>query len=456
MTRWFWLVLPFACALFGCREAPALPGETTAYAADGEPAKQSTARVIMVKPERKTLRRSCTQPGQVEAFEEAPIHAKIAGYVRRVLVDIGDRVSGPKFDADGRLLEPGQVLAELSVPELEDDLQRTQASLVEAGARVEQSQAQVTVSEASVGAAEAHVQEADAAIARATADAERWRSEHARIVELAAHEAVTAKLVDETTQKWLAAQAAEKEARAKVDAARAAVLEAQAGLSKSNADAAVARAQRQVAQAEVAHAESMLGYATLRAPFDGVVSTRNVHPGHFVQPGTNGTQSPLFVVLQADRVRVFVDVPEADAALVETGDRAEIQVDALPGPHVEANVTRTSWSLNTATRTLRTEIDVDNASGQLRPGMYVRATIVLDQRSKALVLPATAVFMDGEQAYCVVVREKRAARVPIELGFVAGKEVEIVHGLQDDDSVVATGAAGLVDGQTVEVAADKL
>jgi len=407
------------------------------------------AKVTVVQPERKTLRRTCTQPGQVEAFEEAPIQTKIPGYVKRVLVDIGDRVTGPQFDAQGNLTQPGQVLAELAEPELEDDLQQKQALLSEAGARVEQAQAQVQVSQSMTVAAQARLREADATVERFQADAERWRSEHARIVELAASEAVTNKLVDETKQQWVSAQAAEREAAARVDAATAAIGEAEAGVVKAQSDEAVARAQQQVAAAEVRHAQSMLDYATLRAPFDGVVSTRDVHPGHFVQVGSGNSQRPLFVVVQSDRVRVFVDVPEAEAAMVDVGDAATILVDTQREAPIEAEVTRTSWSLNAETRTLRTEIDVDNPKGRLRPGMYVHATITIVERPNALVVPAAAIGRNEGETYCLAVRDGRTELVPVQLGLVAGPEVEIVSGLTESDTIVASGVAGLTGGRPV-------
>jgi HlyD family secretion protein len=409
------------------------------------------ARVATVRPERKSLRRITAQPGQIDAFEEAPIFARASGYVERLAVDIGDRVRGPQYDSDGRITEPGQVLAEIAVPELRDELRQKQAMVVQAESAIAQATAAADVAETKVAAARARCRESEAMVARTEADAERWRLEFERISKLVANRAVEQKLADETKNQWASAQAAQTEAAARVDAAAADLAETRASVLKAQADEAVVRAQHRVMQADLQYAQTMLDYATLRAPFDGVVTQRNINTGHFVQTGSGEQRQPLFVVTQADVVRVFLDVPETEAPLVDVGDAAEITVDALARQPVMGKVTRTGWSLHAATRTLRTEVDIPNPDGKLRPGMYVHVAVVLDERSDALVVPASAIVSDGSRPFCVAVLDGKAVMLPVDLGMRAGGEVEITSGLTGDEILVRSGAAGLVDGQPLVV-----
>src|SRR5262249_41622385 len=151
--------------------------------------------------------------------------------------------------------------------------------------------------------------------------------------------------------------------------------ESAAKLGKARADIAVAEAHLQVAKQNRDQAKTLLQYAKLTAPFDGVVTRRNVATDHFVQPATGTKAEPLFVIERRDIVRIFVEVPEADTGWVNKGAAARIRVQALQGQEFAGQVTRTSYSLDRTARTLVAEIDLPNSKDQLRPGMYVLATI---------------------------------------------------------------------------------
>ena len=135
-------------------------------------------------------------------------------------------------------------------------------------------------------------------------------------------------------------------------------------------------------------------YAQIRAPYAGIVTERNVNRGDFVQPASAMTGKPLLTVAHADTVRIFVDVPEMDSPWVEAGRKGYVNVQALPERPMEGKVTRTSWVLN-ANRTLHTELDIPNPGGDLRPGMYATAHIVLQESPDALVVPLSAVVREG-------------------------------------------------------------
>jgi RND family efflux transporter MFP subunit len=333
-------------------------------------------------------------------------------------------------------------------PEVEADLQQKRAMVAQAEAERAQAEASVRVAEAGLAGAEAEVAEAQVGIKRAEADRARWQSEFERTQQLVRERAVTGSNLDEARNRLLSAQAAGDAARAAVKTAEAARAEGRAGRDKALADVAAAVAGIEVARAEARHAESLLAYARIEAPFDGVVTLRNVDTGHLTVPGTQG--EPLFVVAHADVVTVAVAVPETFAAAVEPGDRALVRLQALGGRTVEGRVTRTSFALDDASRTLRVEIDLQNPDGTLRPGLYANVTIVAEEHPDALTVPATAVVRDGARAFCVVVAAGRAARRPVELGLSDGTNAEVLSGLVADDVVVKANAASLTDGQPVD------
>ncbi|MEX2171487.1 MAG: efflux RND transporter periplasmic adaptor subunit [Pirellulales bacterium] len=408
-----------------------------------EAASRSTAapldRVTAGKPQQKTLTLYTSQPARIEAFESTPLLPKLAGYVEKVSVDIGDSV------------KQGQSLIVLSIPELQDDLELHAALVTQAEAEVQQAKANVVASQAAYDTATAKIEQAEAGIGRAEGEHARWQAEHVRLKELAARGSVTQKLADETLSQLQAADAARREAAAAVRSAQAAAEEAQAKIRQAQTDKVAAEAQVRVAKANQSHAKTMVGYADIKSPFDGVVIQRSIDTGHYVQPGGGGAAKPLLEVARIDKVRVFVDVPEMEAALVDVGDPAKFRVQALHNKELEASVSRTSWSLDGSNRSLRVEFEVPNEQAALRPGMYALATILLDQRENAVTLPTTAIVRDGNEAFCCCVESGKIDRRKVELGLRSGPEVEVLAGVNENDTVVLARAESLQQGQAVDV-----
>lgn len=394
------------------------------------------ARVATIVPERMTIRRITEQPGQIEAIEVTPIHAKLTGYVKSVSADIGDRV------------KKGQVLAELHVPEVEADLKQKRAMVEQAQAEARQSEASLAVAKAGVASAEAKVFEIQAGIRRAESDVTRWQSEFARVQQLAQERALTGSLVDETRSKLGAAQASLDEVKAKVKSSEAALAESRALLDKARSDIVAAISHIDVARFEAERADAMASYRKLEAPFDGVVTRRKVDTGQLITPG-NGVD-PLFVVARADLVTIAVGVPEADAPFVNPGDPAQVRLLALDDRKFDGKVTRTAWALENSTRTLLAEIDLASPNDLLRPGLYAYATINAEEHKNALTLPTTAIIKDAGKAFCVTVKDKVARRKEIKLGLTEGKRTEVLSGLSEGEAVVEANSSSLVDGQAVE------
>jgi RND family efflux transporter MFP subunit len=293
------------------------------------------------------------------------------------------------------------------------------------------------------------VTEVQAGIDRADSDLSRWRHEYQRVEQLFNQRAQTGSLLDETHYKLQSAEAACAEVRAKVKSAEAALNEARSALEKGRSDVVSAAASIEVAKSEASHAQAMLGYARIEAPFDGIITRRNVDTGHLTKPGTDAP--PLFIASRSAVMTITVDIPETAAADIKPGDRALIKLQALKGRTVEGKVTRTAWALDPKTRTIRAEIDIPNAGGKLRPGLYAWVTIVVEEHPNVLTIPTSVVVKEKDQSYCVVIVSGKAVRRRIEVGLKDGTRTEVVSGLQGGEAVVKSNAASLTDGQPVDV-----
>jgi RND family efflux transporter MFP subunit len=399
-------------------------------------------RVSTIQPQRKTLIRRVEQPGEIHAFEQTPLHSKVTGFISTVHVDIGDRV------------KVGQLLAEIAIPEYEQELKQKQAMVAQAAAETTQAQAKIKVARSSLRSAQALVAEANAGLERHEAEFQRASSELERITALFADKAITQKTLDESQAAHRAANAARAEAKARITSTQAVVAEKEAGVEQAEADALAIASKEAVAKADEQRLRAIHEYTRILAPYNSIVTERNIDAGHLVQPGKSASDKPLFVVAQADTVRVFVDVPEADAGLVTDGCEASIRIPSAANRVVAGKVTRTAWLLNPTTRTLRAEIDVANAEGNLRPGMYVVADLKVAERPDAFALPRTAILMKEQQAACLTVNaENTIVRTPIVTGIRAGEEVEIVSGLMGNERVIPANVAAYREGQVVEIIA---
>jgi len=353
--------------------APGCQRSTRASPQQGQPKAEAAPSVQVVRPERKTVRHPIEQPGfNIEAFQETPLYPRITGYVAKWAVDIGDRVV------------EGQVLAELYVPEMEDDLKQK---------------------EAAVRQAEAQIRQTEAAVKGAKAQRARSESQYKRLARAGKEGAVDRDSIEELRLGYEAAAA---------------------GLEKAEADVAAAEALLGVAKANRDYSNTMLLFAKIKAPYAGVVTQRNVSQGDFVQPaGVGAKGQPLYVVSQFDPVRVFVNVPGADAGWVQDGDPVTLLLQGAGGQVFRGKVTRNARSLNPLARTLRTEIDLPNPDGKLLPGMYMQASITVEHPN-VWTLPAAAVVTSGDQTFCYRVENGKAVKTPLQVGLRGGGLVEVL------------------------------
>ncbi|MGN6133788.1 MAG: efflux RND transporter periplasmic adaptor subunit [Aureliella sp.] len=403
-------------------------------------------RVTPITPGRKSLVRTIDLPGRTEAFEVTPLYANVTGYVSSVNVDIGDHVKAP---GNG---QEGTILCQVVVPELQEQLAEKTAGVDQVKAEVAQAEAGVKLAQAVVASAEARVQEARASAAREEALFSRWQSEYDRVKRLASSGVVTQKVAEETKSEMDAADASRQEVTAKISAVEAQHRETQASLDKAKADLTAEQARLAVAMAEQRRLAAMLAYTTLHAPYDGIVVERRVHTGHLVSAGGNREEGPLLTIMRIDPLRVIVDIPETDAVHVTEKTKVELRVPSLPTQSYVGTISRSSWSLDANSRTLKAEIDLPNPDGQWRPGLYLQAKLTVAELSDVVAIPKSAILTTDKQTYCYVIGpDDRVERRSVALGLQAGSEFQVLSGLDGTERLIGSNPSAFREGQAVEI-----
>lgn len=424
--------------------------------APGTPAPAVPVAISVVKPDRRTVKRTVEQPGSVQAFEETVLYPKIPGYVRTLAADPAKaaRQAHDRLIDIGSRVKAGQLLAELSVPELDEEYKQKEAMVRLAEAEVVQSKKALAATDAAVLAAKALVTESKAGLGRAQALYERWKSEAERVNRLVTGGVIDSQTKDETLNQFKAAEATRSEVLARVASSEAAVSKAEADRGKGGADVVAAEARLDVAKADVRRVGALQAYTRIKAPYEGVVTRRNINTGDFVT--ADGKQG-LFSVAKIDPVRVVVNVPETDAGLVEDGLTVTIALPAGAGPPVNGKVVRTSWSLEPGSRTLRTEVDLPNPNGQLRPGMYV-STRLSTELPAEWAIPVSAIGKINDEPVMYLVENGKAARVIVQPHRGDNQFTQILKYRRPNatewidvsgDERIASPAIAVTDGQTL-------
>ncbi len=338
--------------------------------------------------------------GTTQAIQDAVIYARTSGYLSRRYVDIGDHVRA------------GQLLAEIASPEVEQQLSQSRANL-------RQSERNLDLQRASLD------------LARITMD--RYKAADAE-------KAVAIEALDQSVGAFRTAQAAVAAAEANVESNRA----------------------------NVRQLEQMTSFQRVLAPFSGTVTQRNVDVGALITAGSptdntavaptsvTGAANGLFEVAQADRLRVFVNVPQAFAPNVRAGLPVSVTVRGQLEAPVAAFVTRTSSALDPGTRTLLSQVDIPNPSGRLLPGMFVYVNFKIAPSGTRWRIPATAVIFDGRGSRVAVVGPQDKVHFQaVEIGRDFGDAFDVQAGLQGQETIVRQPTVALQEGQIVRpIAAD--
>lgn len=333
-------------------------------------------------------------PGTMQAITEAPILARADGYLKSRSVDIGDHVRA------------GQVLAQIDAPELDQQIRQAQAAIEQADAAVEQAQASVEQAQANLARGKT-----DLELARVTAD--RYKTLTAQ--------GVVSKQDNDQFQAQFTAQTANLTALQKAVSAQ------QSNVSATKGNAAAARAN-------LARLQEIHSYLTVKAPFDGVITQRNVDIGALVSTGT----TLLFRMAQISTLRTFINVPQIGANSVHVGQPASLTLNNFPGRTFHGAVARTSNSLDPSSRTMLTEIDVPNPSGELFPGMYADVTLNNTSADPPLVVPASALIVRSDGAQLAAVAPDGVIHLhKVMVGRDYGDRVEILQGIDNGATIIA-------------------
>lgn len=357
-----------------------LPQAATDTAPPARPPVAAVTRLI-----RTDLSEDLAVDAEFRAYQEIDVHAKVAGYLDEIHVDVGDRV------------RENQVLAVLEVPELQNDLLHAEA-------------------------VESRCQEE---IKRAQAEYEEAHLAYSRLSE-----------VDKKQPRLIAQQ--------DLDAA-------QAKDSRLAAAVSVCNQQLRVAQADVKRMKTMLAYAQITAPFSGVITKRYADPGALIQAGTSSnTQAlPLVRLSQLDRLRLVFPVTVTFAGRVNVGSPVVIQTAGSNAPRT-GKVSRITRRLDTATRTMDVEVDLENPDLSVFPGTYATVRLKLQERKQALAVAVEAVADRTAPTVLLLGDDNRISERSIRLGMETPHYVEVVEGLKEGDRVIFGSRAQLKTGQLVE------
>lgn len=229
-------------------------------------------------------------------------------------------------------------------------------------------------------------------------------------------------------------------------------------------DVDIAYSKFEEAKANVDQLRAMDSYTRILAPFDGVITERFVDPGALIHAGgqqsatapmqgparPGGSAAPVVSVARLDKLRIYVYVPQAEVQFIHVGMPATVKVQGFDGTHFSGTVTRYAHSLDLSTRTMLTEVDLENPERRLFPGMYANVTLVLEKDASALRLPVAAV--GGERSHTVLVAKRgRLEEVPVTTGVSDGRYIEITSGIRSEELVVQTFSAALTPGEQVRV-----
>lgn len=352
----------------------------SALRAEADAQQKGLPRVVVMRVDRGTDQNVLKLPGTMQALTEAPILARADGYLKRRLADIGDRVT------------TGQVLAEIDAPELDQQIHQAEAAIEQAQAATEQAQAALAQGKA------------NRELARLTADRLK------RLVE----KGISPQQDGDQAQAQLAAQ------DANVQALEKAILAQQSNLV--------------AARANLARLQEVQGYRVVKAPFDGVITLRNVDVGALVSTGT----TLLYRIAQIGTLRTYVNVPQASVNAVHVGQAATLTVSHLPGRTFKGTVARTAKALDPSTRTMLVEVDVPNADGALFPGVYADVDLSGSRPDPPLVVPAAAILFRNDGAQVAVVQADQTIHLQkIAVGRDYGDRVEILQGIPEGTTIVA-------------------
>ena len=378
---------------------------------------------VTARPARQT--ESMMLPGNIGAILYTTIYARVDGYLKSRLVDIGDQVKA------------GQLLAEIDTPTVDEKLAQAKADLLESKAEYDAQVANLKEARAKQITAEAAVEKSQSNVEYATITAKRWQDMCTRgsVSQQSRDEKV--RLLDTTTAEL-------KENKANLNAAKAEVESVQASVR-------VAAAGIVAKEASVKRLAFEQGFKNVIAPFDGVITLRKVDPGALITQGSQTSTLELFQMAKIDSLRIYVNAPQRIARYLKAGMKADVVVPEYPDRKFVGLVTNVSGALDPNTRTRQTEIKIDNKDHALLPGMYAEVTMTTLREEPWIRVPGTTLVTKTDGMYVIVVKDGNVHYQKITIGRDFGNEVEVRTGLAGGERVVVSPSDDLRDGEAVQM-----
>jgi RND family efflux transporter MFP subunit len=378
---------------------------------EAEEVKTAQPKVSVVTPKRAAGTNEIVLPGEIQAVRETAIYARTSGYLKKWFFDIGDHV------------DVKQTLAEIDSPEIDMQLLHAQAMQQQAEASVIQSKAALEQSKAQLVNAQS--------------------SEELAALTMKRYEGVRGKdIVSEL-------EISEKEAALKVAKAVTVAAKAAIGAAEANINASLANVN--AAKAEVRRLDVLKSFEQVTAPFEGTITARTTEVGSLVTQGSGAGAQPLFHIAATNPVRIYIDVPQAYAPAIKDGQVVNLFVREFPNAKYTGEITRTSRSIEQSSRTLRAEVQIPNASGELLNGMYAQVKLSVVRPTPPLVLPNSALIVNAQGTQVALVRDGRVHFQPIVIEGDYGATFGVSAGLSDDDKVIANPSERLTEGLPVQV-----
>lgn len=417
------VLLGILAALFTVGLLPKLD-ERKVLAAKEEELSVSCPVVSAVRVKAAPFEESCTVPGDIGAMQYATIYARVDGYLKSRIIDIGDSV------------KEGQLLAEIDTPTVDEELAQSAADLSQAKAQVVSTQAKLNESRAQAQTAAAQIKKAQADQEYAAITADRWQH-------MAAKGAVSLQSRDEKNRMLAAQNASLEEARSQKVAADEAVAAAASQVAVAQAGVLARKAAYDKYKAQQA-------FKYIRAPFDGVITERKVDPGALITAGSQSTSMELFQMAKLDILRIYVNAPQTLARYLKPGQKAELSVSSYPEKTFTGTVTNISGALDPQTRTRQTEIKIENRDHELLPGMFAEVKLTAERPDDWVKVPSSAVIPKNGDLDVFLVKDGKAQLRKVVIGRDFGDEIEIKAGLNKDDLVIMSPPDDLRDNDPVK------
>jgi RND family efflux transporter MFP subunit len=363
-------------------------------------------------------------PGNIEAIQYANIYARVDGYLKTRDVDIGSHV------------QPGQLLAEIETPTVDAELAQAVADYNQSKAQLVSAQSTLKESIAKREAAQAKVVEVKAQRDFADITAKRWKN-------MADFGSVSLQSRDEKVTNLAAEDA-------NLDDAKADLAAAEANVNTARSQVVVANANVNAKESTVQRFQAEQAFKFVRAPFEGIITERNVDPGALITAGSSSRALELFQLAKIDTLRIYVNAPQTVAHYIESGQRANISVQEFPEREFVGVVSNVAGALDPSTRTRQTEVHIDNRDHTLLPGMYATVQLVVHRTEPWIKISSSSLVPRADGMYVVVADNNKAHYQKIKIGRDFGDSVEVSAGLKDNQQVVVSPPVDLREGEEVE------